>query len=41
MDLLLNLNSQAGTALVLVTHNPELAALTGRTIRLRDGAMIA
>ena len=39
VDLLLNLNTQAGTALVLVTHNPELAALTGRTIRLRDGAM--
>ena len=40
VELLLNLNSQAGTALVLVTHNPELAALTGRTIRLRDGAMV-
>ncbi len=40
VDLLLGLNSQAGTALVLVTHNPELAALTGRTIRLRDGAMV-
>ena len=40
VELILNLNSQAGTALVLVTHNPELAALTGRTIRLRDGAMV-
>ena len=40
VELLLGLNSQAGTALVLVTHNPELAALTGRTIRLRDGAMV-
>ena len=39
VQLLLDLNAQAGTALVLVTHNPELAALTGRTIRLRDGAM--
>ena len=40
VELILNLNSQAGTALVLVTHNPELAARTGRTIRLRDGAMV-
>ena len=40
VELLLGLNSQSGTALVLVTHNPELAALTGRTIRLRDGAMV-
>ena len=40
VELLLNLNSQSGTALVLVTHNPELAALTGRTIRLRDGMMV-
>ena len=35
-----DLNSQAGTALVLVTHNLELAARTGRIIRLRDGAMV-
>lgn len=40
VDLLFGLNAQAGTALVLVTHNPELAALTRRTIRLRDGAMV-
>ena len=40
VELLLGLNAQAGTALVLVTHNSELAALTGRTIRLRDGAMV-
>ena len=40
VELLLGLNSKSGTALVLVTHNPELAALTGRTIRLRDGAMV-
>jgi putative ABC transport system ATP-binding protein len=39
VELLFELNAQAGTALVLVTHNHELAALTGRTIRLRDGAM--
>ncbi len=40
VDLLLGLNAKSGTALVLVTHNPELAARTGRIIRLRDGAMV-
>jgi putative ABC transport system ATP-binding protein len=40
VELLFELNTQAGTALVLVTHNPELASLTARTIRLRDGAMV-
>ena len=40
VELLLNLNAQSGTALVLVTHNLELAARTGRTIRLRDGVMV-
>ena len=40
VELLLGLNAQAGTALVLVTHNLELAAKTGRTIRLRDGVMV-
>jgi putative ABC transport system ATP-binding protein len=41
IELLLNLNAQAGTALVLVTHNLELAALTSRVIRLKDGAMVS
>ncbi len=40
IELLLGLNAQAGTALVLVTHNLELAAKTGRIIRLRDGVMV-
>ena len=40
IELILNLNAQAGTALVMVTHNLELAARTGRIIRLRDGAMV-
>ncbi len=29
--------SQEGTTIVLVTHNPELAALAGRALRMRDG----
>jgi putative ABC transport system ATP-binding protein len=39
-DLLFSLNAEAGTALVLVTHNPELAARAGRIIRLRGGAVV-
>lgn len=40
VDLLLNLNTQSGAALVLVTHHLELAARTERIIRLRDGQMV-
>ena len=36
---MLELNRSAGTALVLVTHDQEVAALTERTIRLRSGEM--
>jgi putative ABC transport system ATP-binding protein len=37
MELLLNLNKERGTTLIFVTHDPNIAALTQRTIRLRDG----
>ena len=40
IDIMLELNRTAGTALVLVTHDPDVARLTGRTIRLRSGEMI-
>ena len=40
VELLFGLNKAAGTALVLVTHNPELAHLTHRMIRLKGGAVI-
>lgn len=36
-ELLFGLNSEAGTALVLVTHDPELAARAGKILRLRSG----
>jgi lipoprotein-releasing system ATP-binding protein len=36
-DLMLNINS--GAALVIVTHDPELAARAGRVLTLRDGAL--
>jgi putative ABC transport system ATP-binding protein len=40
-DLLFELNREAGTTLVMVTHNLELARRTGRTIRLRAGAIVS
>ena len=40
IEIMLELNRSAGTALVLVTHDPEVAGLTERTIRLRNGEMV-
>ncbi|GAC1354477.1 MAG: ABC transporter ATP-binding protein [Herpetosiphon sp.] len=39
MDLLHTLNHEQGVAIVLVTHNPLLAAQAGRTVRLLDGLL--
>ncbi len=39
MDLLLNLNRERGTTLIIVTHDPKIAAQTHRTIRIRDGVV--
>ncbi len=37
MNLLLNLNRDSGTTLIIVTHDPKIAAQTQRVIRIRDG----
>ena len=37
MEILLNLNRERGTTLIFVTHDPNIAALTQRTIRIKDG----
>lgn len=39
MSLLLNLNKQSGTTLIIVTHDPTIATQTQRVIRLRDGLL--
>ncbi|MBA3372975.1 MAG: ABC transporter ATP-binding protein [Actinomycetota bacterium] len=39
MDLLRELNRERGVAVVVITHDPEIAALTPRQIRIRDGVL--
>ena len=39
MSLLLNLNKESGTTLIIVTHDPVIAEQTHRSIRLRDGLL--
>jgi len=38
-DLLLALNADLGTSLLVVTHDPELAARMQRTLQIRDGRL--
>jgi putative ABC transport system ATP-binding protein len=40
LDLLLERNRKAGTTLVLVTHDPEVASLADRKIVLKDGMVV-
>lgn len=41
VNLIFDLNKQAGTTLILVTHDLDLASRTGRIIRLKGGRVIA
>jgi putative ABC transport system ATP-binding protein len=40
IQLLLSLNQESGTTLVIVTHDPSVAARTQRTIQIRDGLVV-
>jgi putative ABC transport system ATP-binding protein len=41
VNLIFELNREAGTTLVLVTHDTDLASRTGRIIRIRGGKIIS
>lgn len=41
MQLLLNMNKESGTTLIVVTHDPKIAERTQRVIRLYDGQVVA
>ncbi len=40
MELLLKLNSERGSTVIIVTHDPKVAEQTGRIIRLYDGLVV-
>jgi putative ABC transport system ATP-binding protein len=39
MQLILAMNKERGTTVIIVTHDPSIAAQTQRVIRLRDGML--
>lgn len=40
MELLLKMNRERGKTILIVTHDPEIAAQCGRTIEISDGAIL-
>jgi putative ABC transport system ATP-binding protein len=40
MELILNLNKEKGTTIIIVTHDPKIAQMTQRVIRLSDGMVV-
>jgi len=41
MNLLVKLNTERGITIVMVTHEPDMAAFAGRTLRFKDGLLEA
>ena len=39
MEILLKMNEERGTTLIIVTHDPEIAAYTERVVLIRDGVV--
>jgi putative ABC transport system ATP-binding protein len=39
MDVMLELNKERGTTLIIITHDPEVAERTERVINIRDGVV--
>jgi putative ABC transport system ATP-binding protein len=40
MEIILRLNRENGTTVLIVTHDPTVAAQTRRIIRLMDGLLV-
>jgi putative ABC transport system ATP-binding protein len=40
LDMLGRLNGEFGQTIVMITHNPEAAAIAGRTVEMRDGMIV-
>lgn len=40
IELLLSLNQERGTTVIIITHDPNIAAQTQRVIQLRDGEVV-
>jgi putative ABC transport system ATP-binding protein len=40
MELLVDLNRRRGITIVMVTHEPDVAAFAGRTVVFRDGRIV-
>ena len=41
MDILTSLNRRQGLTVIIVTHEPEVAAYANRVLTLRDGQLIS
>ena len=41
MDLFVKLNNESGITIILVTHEPDIAAFSRRIVRFRDGCVVS